>query len=609
MLIKVKKKKTTLYLLHGVLVGLVFLTACLGQSTEPVETPIVQLEPTPTPKTTGRGAGDTLQILYWQAPNILNPHLSSGLRDWEASRIALEPLASYDQNGNLIPFLAAEIPTLDNGGLAQDGKSVTWKLKGGILWSDGEPFTADDVRFTFEFISNPEVNSTSASIYADVDSVEVIDDHTVRINFNKVNPAWSIPFVGMQGVILPRHVFEDYNGPNAEQAPANLNPVGTGPYRPLAPGMKPQEVLFVGNALIETNKTVYEPNPYFREEDQPYFSRVELRGGATEREAARLVLQSGDIDFARNLQLDIETLAQLEAGGKGKVVSTFGPRVERIYLNHTDPQRVAPSGERSSLEFPHPFFSDERVREAFSYAVDRETIAALYGHTGRPTSNILVSPANFESPNTSYEYNLDKAAALLDEAGWVDTNGDGIRDKDGVRMKVVFQTTINDLRQQTQNIVKAALETLQIEVELEFIDSTTFFSSDPSNPNTAYHFYADLQEYNDGNASPDPGSYMELWTCDQIPQKSNGWTGENVQRWCDPAYEALFEQSATETDPEKRQQLFIQMNDMLIDNFVIIPMVNRAEVFGVSTSIEGIEPTPWDSPFWNMKDWRRSVSP
>lgn len=592
----------------GLIFGLltVLLVACNTESLvyQQATPPPASEEPAATAEPTGRGSGGTLRLLYWQAPSTLNPHLTSASPDWGASRITYEPLASFDKEGNLVPFLAAEIPSLENGGLAEDGKSVTWKLKQDVKWSDGEPFTADDVLFTYQFISNPEVKAQSIGFYRAVFKVEVIDKYTVKVKFNDVNPAWSLPFVGSTGLIIPRHIFEDYNGPNAADAPANIQPVGTGPYRVLPPGIKIQEVLFLGNELVDTNKIVFEPNPFFREPDKPFFSRIELRGGGTVKEAARLALQTGEVDFAWNLQVDAATLSQLATEGQGEMIPVPQSFVERIYFNFTDPNHVAPSGERSSLDFPHPFFSDLKVRQAFTYAVDREAIAALYGAAFQPTSNILVSPAKYNSPNTTFEYNLEKAAALLDEAGWVDTNDDGIRDKDGKEMEVEFQTSANPLRQETQRIIQRALKSIGVDVEINVIDSGSFFDPAPDNPNTAYHFYADLQMYNDGNPNPDPGSYMEFLTTDQIPQKSNKWVGENVGRWQNPDYDALYQQSTTEIDPDKRTQLFIEMNDKIIEDAAIIPLVHRARVIGVNPNLTGVDPTPWDAELWNIKDWR-----
>ncbi|HSQ06978.1 MAG TPA: ABC transporter substrate-binding protein, partial [Chromatiaceae bacterium] len=331
------------------------LAACAGPAARVAPQPASM--PTVEPaRPEGRGAGDTLRILFWQAPKILNPHLTLGAADWAAARVTYEPLASYDADGNLVPFLAAEIPSLENGGVAPDGKSVTWKLKPEIRWSDGQPFTAADVRFTYDFIKNPDTGATTSAAYSAVEGVEVIDDYTVRFNFKQVTPAWSLPFVGVQGLILPKHVFEPFKGANAAESRSNLLPVGTGPYQVVK--FKPEEVLFLGNNLIETNKIVYEPNPFFREPDKPYFSRVELKGGGTVGEAARSVLQVGDVDFANNLQIDAATQQKLEAGGKGKILAPFGAFVERILLNRTDPDKATAEGERSSVQFPNPFFDD-----------------------------------------------------------------------------------------------------------------------------------------------------------------------------------------------------------------------------------------------------------
>jgi peptide/nickel transport system substrate-binding protein len=275
-------------------------------------------------------------------------------------------------------------------------------------------------------------------------------------------------------------------------------------------------------------------------------------------------------------------------------------------LNRTDPNQETESGERSNIQFPHPLFSDKGVRQAFAHAIDRETIAALYGHNASPTTNYLVGPSIYNSPNTSglYDFDLARAADLLDEAGWVDTDQDGIRDKEGVKMSVVFQTTLNPVRQQTQEIVKQTLESLGVEVELKVIDASVFFDPDPSNTNNAWHFHADMQEYFAGSAF-DPGVYMRIRTCSEIPQQANDWTGLNIARWCNPEYDALYEQSTVELDPERRRQLFILMNDLLIEDVALIPLVNLFVSSGVGHTLEGVELTPWDSHMWNVKDWRR----
>jgi peptide/nickel transport system substrate-binding protein len=571
------------------------LAACGIQSPAPTAVPI-SATPLPTPLPTGRGTGGTLKLLYWQAPATLNPHLSANQADWDAGRVTYEPLADFDKAANLIPFLAEEIPSLTNGGVATDGKSVLWRLKQGIKWSDGEAFTADDVLFTYQFATNPAVQAKTAGTFAAVQSVDVIDPYTVRVNFKDVTPGWAVPFVSSNGVILPRHVFETYNNENAAKAPANLIPIGTGPYKVAAFNL--EEVLFLGSQLVQTNRIIYDMNPLFREQDKPFFSRVDLKGGAYVVEAARQVFEIGQVDFALNLQMDATRLQQIADNGKlGKILSVFGPRVERIVVNHSDPNPA--SGERSSLKNPHPFLGDKLVRQAFAHAIDREAIAQLYGPFGRATGNMLVEPPIYNSPNKAgYDYDLVKAAALLNQAGWKDTDNDGIRDKNGVAMKIVFQTTANNpIRTQTLRLVQQSLEKLQISVRLDF----------PADFATGYiKFFADLEEFSGLNGL-DPQSYMQTnWSCDTIPQEANKYAGGNYARWCDNRYTQLLKQSAGEIDPVKRSQYFIQMNDLVVGEVAAIPLVNLALVSGVGNTLDGVDPSPWSSSLWNIKDWRRN---
>jgi peptide/nickel transport system substrate-binding protein len=547
----------------------------------------------PVNLTTSQGDTEVLKLLYWQAPTILNPHLSTGFKDSEASRITLEPLASFNAKGELIPFLAREIPSLENGGVAKDGQSVTWKLKQGVMWSDGTPFTAQDVIATYRFITNPKTGATSAGSYESVQKVEAIDDYTVKVTFKAVNPAWSSVFVGTDGMILPAHLYESFSDEKARQAPANLLPVGTGPYKAIE--FKPGDTV------------IYEANPLFREAKQLGFQRVELKGGGDATSAARAVLQTGEADYAYNLQVEAKVLDDLEKAGKGRLISSFGSLIERILFNLSDPNQVTAEGERSSLQFSHPFLSDRKVREALSLAIDRETIVTqLYGRTGKTTPNFLVLPEEYNSPNTRYEFNLAKAAQLLEDGGWQDSNGDGTRDKNRVEMKLVFQTTVNPLRQKTQEIIKQSLQSIGVGVELKTIDASIFFSSDPANDNTVEKFYADLQMFTTGNNVPDPKDYLKTYTCREIPQKSNRWAGNNYSRYCNKDYDKLWQSASTELDSEKRRKLIIAMNDMLINNFVIIPLAHRADVAAIGNKLEGFELTAWDRNTWNIKDWKRS---
>ena len=534
---------------------------------------------------------NTLRLLYSRVPVTLNPHLATGIQDFEAGRIVLEPLATANERGELVPILAAAIPSEENDGISADGRSVTWQLKPDVLWSDGEPLTAEDVVFTFDFVTNPQVGAATAQYYEGVESVEALDEQTVKINFTEVTAAWQIPFTGQTGVILPQHIFEAGDGLEARSAEANLAPIGTGPYQ--VNTSQPGSITFV-------------PNPNYRG-DTPAFKSVEFVGGLAPYASAREVLSTGAADFAHNLQVEVELLQDLQQDGQGVVDTVFGGLVERIMLNPTDPFAETAAGERSSLQAPHPFLSDVRVRQAIAYAIDRDTIAEeLYGFTGRPTAQLLVAPRPFASPGTvPYEYDLEKAKALLDEAGWTDTDDDGMRDRDGQPMEVVFQTSVNPVRQKTQTLVAESLEELGIDVDIKRVRVDDFFSGDPEQTNSINHFYADMQAYTTGNDHPDPTIYLGWWTCDQIATQANQWQKPNNARYCNPEYDDLLATAKQELNLEKRAALFQELDALLAADVAVIPIVHRAIANGVSKRLSGVAPTPWDATTWNIASWER----
>src|ERR1700688_1795847 len=347
-------------------------------------------------KPTKAGGGGLLKLLYWQAGTVLNPHFSVRPKDQDGSRIFYEPLAGWDAEGNLVPFLAAEIPSKENDGLAEDGLSVVWKLKRGVKWHDGMPFTADDVVFNWEYARTPDTAAVSVGSYKDI-KVEKIDDFTVRIIFAKPTPFWADAFVGSYGQIIPKHLFADYIGAKSRDAPANQKPVGTGPY--MFVDFKPGDVV---RAKL---------NPDYHVPNRPYFDTVELKGGGDAVSAARAVLQTGEYDYAWNMQVEDEILLKLESGGKGKVSIVPGGNVEFMMLNATDPA-VEVDGERSSLKTRHPLFRDPAVRQAINLLIDRASIEKfIYGRTGSATANFLNSPERVRSKNVKLEFNIEKANA------------------------------------------------------------------------------------------------------------------------------------------------------------------------------------------------------
>ncbi len=380
-------------------------TATEGTSEEPTAT-----ESSAEPMT--RGGGGKITLLYWQAPTILNLHLGQGTKDFHASEVCLEPLAYLDQNTEPILILAAEWPSVDAGTLDPDGKFVIWKLKDNVVWHDGEPFTANDVAFTYDYISNEDTTATTLGTYAPVESVEVIDDYTVQVNFTEPNPAWFDPFVGDNGAILPKHILEDQVGTAARDAEFNLKPIGTGPW--MVTEFRPGDTV------------LYDINMDYHIEGLPFFDTVEIKGGGDATSAARAVMVTGEADWAWNLQVEPEILDQMENdGGEGKLLAIPGTSAERIMINFADPNTEV-DGAFSEPSTEHPIWKHKEAREALSLSIQRDVIATqLYGKAGVATGDTLNVPSAFKL-NWPWEYNLDAAKEKLDSinfpADFDDTN-------------------------------------------------------------------------------------------------------------------------------------------------------------------------------------------
>jgi peptide/nickel transport system substrate-binding protein len=537
-----------------------------------------------------RGGGGLVKLLMWQGPTLLNPHFAVGTKDQYGSRVFYEPLAGWDANGNLVANLAAEIPSLQNGGVAKDGRSVTWKLKKGVSWHDGKPFTADDVVFTVEYTQDPATATTTIGPYRDAKAVK-LDSHTVRMEFKDPTPFWADALVGTVGMIIPKHLFQDFKGAKSREAPANLKPVGTGPYKFV--DFKPGDML-----RGEINANYHEPN-------RPFFDSIEMKGGGDAVSAARAVLQTGEFDYAWNMQVEDEILKRLEAGGKGRVSIAPGGSMEMLQFNQTDPWTEV-DGERASLKLKHPTLTDFAVRDAINYLVDRKSIQDhIYGRTGIATRNFLNNPQRYRSPNNKYEFSIEKANKVLDAAGWK-RGPDGIRAREGKKLKYVYQTSINAPRQKCQQIIKQACQKAGIDLELKSITASVYFSSDVANPDTFRKFYADLQMYNTTMPRPDPGVFMNQFLSWEASTKENKWSGTNNTRWQSPEYDSTWKAAQVEMDPVKRAAMFIKLNDILIENRVIVPIANRPVVAALSNKLRA-PMTGWDNDVFLLKDWYKEA--
>ena len=540
-----------------------------------------------------RGSDGHVSIIYWQAPSILNPYLSGGTKDHEAVSMVLEPLARFDESGNLTPWLAASVPTVGNGGVSADLKTITWTLRDGLLWSDGSPVTVADVVFTAEYCRDTAGGCSQLAKFDEVTEVKAVDDLTVEVTFGVPKPYPYGPFVGATSPILQKAQFADCTGARApECSEANFIPIGTGPFRVTE---------FRSNDVISL-----EANPHYRDPAKPAFATVTFKGGGDAAAAARAVLETGEFDYAWNLQLAPDVLQSMQAAGKGVVVSSFGTLVERLLVNLTDPAPELGNA-RSTRAHPHPFLSERAVRKALSMAIDRELLVEVgYGQAARPTCNVVPAPEVYASAANEdcLVQDIEDAKRLLDEAGWR-PGPDGIRQKDGVRLSILYQTSTNAVRQDFQALIKQWWSEIGVEVVLRDIDASVFFGGDPGRPDTYEKFFADIEMYANNFEGADPEPYLGGWRCGNEPRPASQWRGANVPRYCSEEYDRLLGEMAKTGDLGERARLAKAMNDLLVQDHVLIPLVYRGRVSAHAHSLGGVLLNTWDSEIWNIADWYR----
>ncbi|MTJ03387.1 MAG: peptide ABC transporter substrate-binding protein [Sediminimonas qiaohouensis] len=540
-----------------------------------------------------RGSDGEVRIIYWQAPSIMNPFLSGGTKDVQASSLVIEPLARFDETGKMVPWLVEDIPTVDNGGVSEDLKSVTWTIRDDVKWSDGSQFTSADVKFTAEYCMNPDMGCAQRTKFEGVESVEAPDPQTVVVNFAKPTPVPYLPFVGAESPIIQKAQFEDCTGAKApECTEENFHPVGTGPF--VVTDFRPNDVIQM------------EANQHYRDPDKPAFATVTFKGGGDAAAAGRAVMETGEYDYAWNLQLAPDVIKQMEEAGKGVAISGFGTLVERIMVNNTNPDPSLPDDERAVVR-PHPVLKDKAVRKALSMAIDRPLLVEIgYGQAGKVTCNLVPAPEAFNSDTFDCStQDIEGAKALLEEAGWVDSDGDGVREKDGLELSFTYQTSTNAVRQDFQALIKQWWGEIGVETELRNIDASVFFGGDPGSPDTFQKFYADLEMYANLFPGTDPQAYLGNYLCDKAPTPESQWQGENVSRFCDPEYDALHAKLTETAGIDKRAEIAKQLNDMLIEAGTLIPLVHRGRLSAKSNTLGGVVLNTWDSELWNAADWYR----
>ena len=551
----------------------------------------------PTPEVEATEVEKVLTLLYWQAPSLPSPYLSGGFKDRDAGAVTLEPLAKYDPEGNLVPALAAEIPTPENGGFAEDLMSITWKLKEGLRWSDGSDLTADDVVFTWRYCVDGETGCTSESSFDGIASVEAVDNLSVKVTFEAPTPYPYSAFVSTGVPIISRAQFGECIGAAAATCDAQNTAL-------LAPGP-------IASSISRSTTRPYTSAIPSTE------ARRRTSTGSCSRAAGMLSRRRGPCwkmgkqTTAGTCRLSLRYLAEMEEQGRGKVVSAFASLVERIVVNQTnpDPELGEDRSEYLDGQNPHPFLSFRPIRQAMSMTIDRGRISEeLYGFAGEPTCNLVTGPPRYVSTANDgcLSQDIEGAKKLLDDNGVVDTDGDGVREYEGVPLRIRYQTSTNSIRQDTQALVSDWWREIGIETELVDHDASVFFGVDPVDDKEASYrrFFADVQMYA-SETGIDPQESLSGLLCKHIPTREDNWSLGNIARACNPEYDSLFAKLEQTGIGQEREVLVKQLNDIHVQSYVEIPLVNRGYVSAHLNTLKGVRINGWDSELWNIAEWRR----
>lgn len=483
--------KTVLTLLF---VASIMLTACGGSDATEAAPEAVATEAgsaaTEAPATEAASAsGGTVIIGTPQEPGMMNTLLTSSSIEDAVVSLFGEGLVSVNEKGEYVPVLAKELPTV-----SEDGLVVTWKLLEGVKWSDGSDFTCDDVKFTMEGALS-DLSQVSASGYRDIESLDCPDPYTVVATFGEVYA----PYLRLFSYTVPdtAGALEDM-----ESWDMNRNSVGTGP--------------FMLTEWVPGDHLTFSKNPYYREEGKPYLDSVIIKI-LPSREVGMQLLGTGEIHALWDLtEANFPELQQLESQGVS-FVSTVTGENELLSLNFGANDGTAPADPSTA---PHPILYDLKVRQAMQYAIDKQQIvdALLYGNVN--AGNSAVPVGTFACPQPVSEFSLEKANALLDEAGWV-VGADGIREKDGVRMSLKIATTTgNQLREQTEQVLAEMLKAAGIELVIENVPSDVLFAGWESDGMRDHGTY-DIVMYTTG-PSTDPDSHLySSFHSSEIPTADN----------------------------------------------------------------------------------------
>src|SRR5215472_7895991 len=506
--------------------------------------------------------GGTMTVAIWQEPNTLYPYYATQTVAQVVFETALEGLVQVLPDGTYNPVLAKEVPTTANGGvkLSPDGKrmDVTYHLKPGLKWADGQPVTTDDVRFTWQAImKDPKV--TSRGGYDQIESVDTPEPLTVVLHYGSIYAAYASRFSKTDFV---------------------RTPFGTGRF-------KITEFKSADHITAERNHN-------YREAGKPYLDRIIFRS-VPSREVALAQLKAGEVDAVWNL-LEAQ-LPDVEKQADIKVRAVTSPSVERLEFN------LAKPGNPADPAVPHPVLGDVNVRHALVLATPKQKLVdkLLYGRATVAQSTLSIGWA---APRDLRQDGYDPARAkqLLDQAGWV-PGPDGIRVKNGVRASVKITTTTGDqIREEIEQVLIDEWRQIGVALEVSNVPSSVLFGSWSANaPRKKGNF--DVNMY---ASSPDidPQETMaQRFGCDNIPRPGNNGAGFNYYRYCDSQTDQLIQQAGSIVDQDKRKQLYAEIAKRVNDAQISVWLYNRSSIDAYRSSVGGYKDNGWDNLTWNTQDW------
>lgn len=518
--------------------------------------------------------GGTVTIGLFQEPDNLNPMFAVQTASRVVRDMTLEGLLDADPDGNYVPVLAEEVPTAENGGISEDGLTITYRLRDGVTWSDGHPLTSRDVQFTWEAIMDPGNAVTSTAGYDKIASIDTPDDQTVVITFNELfAPALSL--FSIPDAVLPAHVLE---GEDIGSSAFNRTPEGSGP--------------FVVTEWNSGDSIVMDRNPNFREEGKPILDRV-VFSIIPDQQVGAARIRAGEIDILWNLDESLIPEFQNVEGIDLQV--TPSSNIEYLGLNLND---------RDDPSAPDALFGDKQVRDALAMAIDRTPIIndLLLGMTEAATSPIglgWAAPQGLELP----AYDPEGAKALLEEAGWVDSDGDGVREKDGVPLSMEISTPAGQqVRELTEQILQQQFAEVGAELVINNVPAATLFGSWEENGKLKRGDFDIVMDT--WGADLDPDAFLSiLFTSEMIPSDANNGDGWNFFGIDDAELDAAIATGGSTLDLEQRKAAYRVAVERILDAGVYIPLYKRSLIDAFSSRVEGEQPNPWAQFTWNAAEW------